>query len=238
MTRDVVGLVPAAGLGRRLGLGPKAFLKLGGDSLIGRIINILNGCVSRILVGVPTDYLDKARDELAGLAEIYPGGATRQATIFSLLQQCTEQIILIHDASCPFASGKLAARVIDIAKKDGAAVPFISTSSPVARYQAGVVNTSLPRAEIGLSQTPQAFHRELLERAYQNSFESKVETQSTWELVLRTGARITTVLGEPWNIKITTPLDWEIANKVIAPALDSNELGIEKLKGIEVLNNI
>ncbi len=224
MKQDTAGLVLAAGFGARLGLGPKAFLNLGGSSLVYRVVNTLTGCVGRILVGVPHDYLDKARSELAGLAEVYPGEASRQATVFSLFRKCTEPIILIHDVARPFASRELVFKVIDGARKHGAAVAFIPTPIPLARHRDGLVTASIARSEVMLPQAPQAFYREILEQAYQKALKNGVEDQSTWELVLRLGMKVLAVPGEELNIKITTPLDWEIANKVIAPSIDSSEL--------------
>ena len=217
---DTVGLVLAAGLGTRLGLVPKAFLNLGGSNLVQRVVNTLTSCVGRILVGVPHDYLDKTRSKLAGLAEVYPGGESRQATVFTLLQKCTEQIIVIHDASRPFASRELVFKIIDGARSHGAAAAFMPTPIPVARHQDGFVIASIPRAEVMLPQAPQAYHREILERAYKYAHENGIEDQTTWELVLRLGIKVLAVPGEELNIKITTPLDWEIANRVIAPSIE------------------
>ena len=73
-----------------------------------------------------------------------------------------------------------------------------------------------------LPQAPQAFYREILEQAYQKALKNGVEDQSTLELVLRLGIKVLLVPGEELNIKITTPLDWEMANKVIAPSIDHN----------------
>ena len=220
---DVAALVPAAGLGKRLGLGPKAFLNLGGSNLVYKVVNTLTSCVGRILVGVPHDYVDKARSELADLAEVYPGGASRQDTIFSLFQKCTAQIIVIHDVARPFASRELVFKVIDGARRHGAAAPFIPTIIPVARYRNGFVAESVPASEAMLPQAPQAFHREILERAYQDALENGIEEQTTLELVFRLGIKALAVPGEELNIKISKPIDWEIANKIILPVTEPNE---------------
>jgi len=225
---DVAALVPAAGLGIRLGLGPKAFLNLGGSNLVYKVVNTLTSCVGRIFVGVPQDYVDKAQSELADLAEVYPGGASRQDTIFSLFQKCTEQIIVIHDVARPFASKELVFKVIDGARRHGAAAPFVPTLIPAARYQNGFVTESVPASEAMLPQAPQAFHRKILARAYQDALKNGVEEQTTLELVLRLGIKVLAVPGEELNIKITNPLDWEIANKVILPVTELRETKGEK----------
>lgn len=217
LNNDVAGLVPAAGLGTRLGLGPKAFLSIGGTTLVNRVVNTLTACVGRVLVGVPHSYLDKAIFELGGVAEVYSGGASRQSTIYSLLQKCTERIILIHDVNRPFASSALVLKVIYGARRHGVAAAFVPVSIPLARYKDGFVISSIPSHEAMVPQAPQAFHRDILERAYQNAFKNGIEDQTTLELVLRLGVKVFVVEGEETNIKITSPLDWEIANKVIAP---------------------
>lgn len=221
MAKETAALIPAAGFGTRLALGPKAFLSIAGTSLLRRLADTLSGRVDRILVGVPKNCVHKAGTELSGLAEVYPGGKSRQSTIFSLLQQCDEQIILICDVSRPFASADLFSKVIDAAKRHSAAAAFSPATIPVALYRDGFVTASIPAARVMLPQSPQAFSREILEKAYQNALLHGIEAQSTHELVLRLGMNVSIVPGEELNIKITTPLDWEIANKVIAPAVDS-----------------
>jgi len=223
LNNDVAALVPAAGFGTRLGLGPKAFLSVGGINLVNRVVNTLTACVSRVLVGVPHSYLDKAISDLGGVAEVYPGGASRQSTIYTLLQKCTERIILIHDGNRPFASSALVLKVIDEARRNSAAVAFMPALIPLARYKDGFVTSPVPSHEAIVLQSPQAFHRDVLEKGYQNALENGIEDQTTWELILRLGVKIFVVEGEETNIKITSPLDWEIANKVIAPLLQGRK---------------
>ena len=229
MAEDTVGLVPAAGWGTRLGMGPKAFLNLAGSSLISRVVNMLITCVDRVIVGVPHNYLEHARSELAGLAEVHPGGKSRQATIFSLFEKCTEQIIVIWDISRPFAGRDLVLKVIDGAKKHRAAAAFTPTSVPVAYHRDGFVTASILTSEVLLPQAPQAFHHEIVERACQNAVENGIEDHNTLELVLRLGIKVLVIPGDERNIKMTTPFDWEIANRVIIPSIhNSDELGVEK----------
>jgi 2-C-methyl-D-erythritol 4-phosphate cytidylyltransferase len=220
LNSDVAALVPAAGVGERLGLGPKAFLSIGGVSLVKRVVTTLTGCVGRVLVGVPPGYLDKAVAELGDAAEVYPGGDSRQSTIYSLLQKCTEPIVVINDCNRPFASRALVLRVIEKARKHGAAIAFTPAVVPFASHQEGLLTSPVPSRQAVVPQSPQAFLRETLERSYQSALEKGFEAQTTWELVLRLGGKIFAVRGEETNIKITSPLDWELANKVIAPIID------------------
>ena len=215
---NVAAIVPAAGRGTRLGLGPKAFLKLGGNSLILRVVENLSGCLERIVVGVPPNQVEKARAELKNTADVFHGGDSRQETVFLLLKKCNEEIILIHDATRPFASQPLIKRVIEAAKEHGASASCISSNIPLAECQGNFITGYIPRSRIRISQSPQAYRRDILERAYKHAIKNGLSTQTTWQLVIELGVNIRIVQGEEQNIKITTPFDWEIARKVILPA--------------------
>ena len=58
MADAVAALVPAAGLGARLGLGPKAFVRVGGRPLLAWAVAALASCVDEVIVAVPADVLD------------------------------------------------------------------------------------------------------------------------------------------------------------------------------------
>jgi 2-C-methyl-D-erythritol 4-phosphate cytidylyltransferase len=212
---NVVALVPAAGSGTRLGLGPKAFLKLNGESLVQRSVRLLANAVGRILVAVPRPGIDRARRELGPAAEVHPGGATRAETVRLLFSRCTERLVVVHDPTHPFVTRDLLSRVIDSALRNGAAMAFTHLAKPCARWADGVATGSTPGRNTGCHQSPQAFHREILERALRAAGDSASEAQATWEVVARIGVPVHTVPGDESNIKITTRLDWEIARRVI-----------------------
>ena len=73
MTDEVDALVLAAGRGARLGLGPKAWLSLGGRTLLERAVAIMRDVAGRVIVGVAADELPRAR-ALCGDADVVPGG--------------------------------------------------------------------------------------------------------------------------------------------------------------------
>lgn len=218
-----VALVPAAGSGERLGLGPKAFLKLEGQSLMERVVRNLQGCVERVVVGVPSDLLQIAQSTLGKKAEVFSGGATRQETIYLLMKKTNEPLILIHDATRPFASQRLFREVIQVAQDDRAATAFASTHIPAAIHKDGFITSTIPRSDFIQPQTPNAFQRKVLEEVYQRALEDGVELQSTVELVVRMGLPVRVIPDEEHNIKITVPFDWDIARKVIAPSLQSDK---------------
>lgn len=221
--RDFAALVPAAGSGERLGLGPKAFLELGGETLLARVARILAQAVGRVLVAVPADRVERARAEVAGRAEVHAGGASRLRSIRGLLERCREEFVLVHDVARPFASAELCARVAAATREHGAAGAFQPALVGGGRAAGGFVTASIPSGELRQPQSPHGYRREVLERACRHADALGVEPQSTWELVLLLGIPIREVAGEPENVKVTVPFDWEVARAAILPALAARE---------------
>ena len=212
---EAAALVPAAGRGERLGLGPKGWLRIGGETLLARLLDTLRRVVGRIYLAVPPH---RAADipVHAGDVVVVSGGDSRQETVRRLLEAGRETWLLIADAARPFATAALVERVLDAARPSGAAVPVMKPSIPGLIPKAGWVRASLATGTYGLPQSPQAYRRDVLTFAYARAARGDWRMQTTHELVLRAGARIAAVPGEEANIKITTLLDWEIARRVIA----------------------
>ena len=71
-------LLPAAGLGTRLGLGPKCLLQIGQQSLLEIVIRTLQPLVDEILVAIPGGYESEFAVSIGDRASIVTGGITRQ----------------------------------------------------------------------------------------------------------------------------------------------------------------
>jgi 2-C-methyl-D-erythritol 4-phosphate cytidylyltransferase len=213
-------LIPAAGLGTRLGLGPKCLLRIGERTLLEILVTTLLPLVNEVLVATPEGFEDEMTSIFQGRAIVIAGGRTRQESIDRMLQLCTGQFVLIQDGARPFASRALCAAVLDAAAQHGAAGAFLDPTVPVGRLDDGVVASYQTRQEARIFQAPQAFSRDVLFNARQKT-EGR-EFQSTAQMVIDAGYTLQAIPGEPENIKITTSLDWQIAQKVIAP-----ELGLE-----------
>jgi 2-C-methyl-D-erythritol 4-phosphate cytidylyltransferase/2-C-methyl-D-erythritol 2,4-cyclodiphosphate synthase len=107
-------------------------------------------------------------------------------------------------------------RVLDAAWKKGAAVPGLPATETIQRVsRGGRVLSTPPRQELYAIQTPQAFHavilRSALDRAHEENFLGTDESS----VVRWAGHPVTVVAGSPDNIKITQPLDLDIAELLI-----------------------
>lgn len=216
---DTVALIPAAGAGFRLGHGPKAFLEIGGKSLLQHVVDLVRQRVARVLVAVPAEHVDRAQAQLAGQAEVRVGGATRLDTLSGLLSTCSESLIVIHDAARPFASVEVLSEVIEAARLHGAAAACRPISVPTAIIDEGFARSAVSPTRGGSFETPQAFQRTVLEKTFRYIREHGITDDAFSDLVLRAGSPFRMVPDREWNFKITTPMDWEIATKVIGPML-------------------
>lgn len=223
---DVVALIPAAGSGTRLGLGPKALLELSSRALVEWAVASVAHVCSRVRVAVAVDDVAAAEARLTGTAEVCAGGRTRAETIRLLLANTTEPFVLVHDAARPFASRALVSRVVLSAKEHGAAISVSSARSAAVRRTTSVSGGAndmaadvWSRAAAGLGETPFCLRRDLLDGALLRLEQSR-EDRSPWEVLVEEGVQVCLVSGEETNMKITTPLDWQIAQRVIAPSLD------------------
>lgn len=213
-------LIPAAGDGLRLGLGPKALLRIGDRTLIEILVATLVPLVEQVLVAAPAGREADFRRLLGSRARVIRGGSERQDSIQALVAACGEELLLIQDVARPFASSDLCRSVLLAAERHGAAGAFVDPMVPVGFTERGAVARYWSRTSAGVFQAPQAFRRELLRQAAEQA-QGKY-FQSTAQMVIDAGLPLWRVEGDPRNIKITTALDWAIATKVIAPALDLN----------------
>ena len=202
---EVSVLIPAAGLGERLGLGPKATLPLAGRPVIEWVVAKARQVGSEVIVacapGVPAP---------GGTVRI-EGGTTRQESVQRLALAATRPWCLLWDAASPFASLALARNVLAAARADGAATPCLASQVRWFVLDQGRVAQAHPGSHAGSSQTPQAYCTELLRTVTQRGASDGWVAQSTVELFLRAGLPVAAIAGEKLNLKLTTPEDWVLA---------------------------
>ncbi len=203
-------IIPAAGRGERLGLGPKALLELDGLSLLTWVSRKVLKFCNEVFVAVPPGSGNRFHSLCTGCCCI-EGGPTRQETVRRLMEACNRDWIVIADVTRPFASPALFFSVLKKAHETGIAGAFLNPDVPVARIVENRVVQDFQRHEVGEFQSQQAFSRVLLKKIYMKARTQKWEEQTTIQLALRAGEIVGTVPGEKTNIKITTPEDWQIA---------------------------
>ena len=223
----VEAIVLAAGSGERLGLGPKALLTLGGRTLLERAISVMLSVARRVIVGVPEDCVERIGAACAGNVLILAGGKTRMETTLRLFHASTAPLIVQHDVVHPFVTAELTRRVVAAARRTGAAMTAEKAGAHVYRGGAEVAERIATTGGLWLAQKPLAFSRAALARALELG-PPLPDGAGAPDLLLAAGQPIEIVPGEPWNIKLTTPGDWALA-QAIHPLLVDGSLG-ERLR--------
>ncbi|MEO5378954.1 MAG: 2-C-methyl-D-erythritol 4-phosphate cytidylyltransferase [Magnetococcus sp. DMHC-6] len=215
-------VIAAAGLGTRLGLGPKALLELNLSPLVVWVIKKALLLSDDVVVAVPPGYL-KNFSHLNAQCRWIEGGSTRQESIFRLMMAVEREWLVILDGARPFFSITLMQKVLSAARETGVAGAFLPIDVPVALLSGERVVQDFSKDQLGVFQTPQAYSRQLLQRVYEITIQNQWQEQSTMQLALRVGYPVRAVKGETTNIKITTPIDWRLAHLLVdCLGLESN----------------
>lgn len=211
----IQGLVQAAGSGTRLGLGPKAFVKLDGETLLERAVRLLEDVVDAIIVAVPAAHVAHATALVGNAAvRIIPGAATRSETTRLLIGEAVAPWLLLHDVVHPFADRALIDRLLARAIEVGASAPGIPNTEFL--YDKTGELLYAPGGVI-IGQKPVAFSRATVLAGYATLRAGGIESDPSLLDILKCGGVQTAfVPGDTTNIKITVPADLKFAEALIA----------------------
>jgi len=219
MNGEVAVLIPAAGVGQRMGGERKQFRTLGGKSVLAQTLLAFERHpeVNHIVVAA-SDPDGALASELRGqgiskLVAIVPGGATRQDSVAAALRTAPKstRVILVHDAVRPFVLASEIHRVITVARTEGAASLAIPVADTLRRGHGGLLKDTISREGLFRMLTPQGARRDWLEAAYAHR-DDEPATDDV-ELLQRSGYPVAIVEGGNYNLKITTQSDWDWAQE-------------------------
>lgn len=204
-------LIPAAGEGNRLGLGPKAFVRLGSRMLLQYVVEAFRPYAQEIIAAVPKDQVRQAKDLLPGV-KVIVGGDTRQQTVRRLVALATKDLVLVHDVARPLLRADVIRRTARAAAENGAATAAVPVQDSLMDID---TETMVNRESLWAIQTPQAFRREVLLRAHETAFQNGRCGTDDAGLVRELGHPVALVKADSLLLKITTQEDLFIARSVI-----------------------
>lgn len=216
-TPSKIAVIVAGGVGLRMGSDrPKQFLELEGRPILIRTVEtFLNSYPDlRVILVLPAEHLDEGKSLLANGLDVTrvqyaTGGETRFQSVRNGLQLINESaIVFVQDAVRCLTSVALIRRCYEQARVQGSAIPAIAATDSI-RMLEGSQSRSLPRGDLRLIQTPQTFRSEILLPAYQTEYQPVFTDEAS--VVEHMGTDIHLIEGDVQNIKITSPIDLQVA---------------------------
>lgn len=214
-------IIVAGGSGKRMQSAlPKQFMMLGGLPVVAHTINTFSEALpgAEIVVVLPEEHIPLWRNLAArfdiAVHRCIAGGKERFHSVKNGLDALSEEVeyVAVHDGVRALATKKMILRVQLAAEERGAAIPVTEVVDSYRRVD-GSESYIVPRSALRIVQTPQTFSADLLRRAYEQPFSDKFTDDAS--VVEALGTKITLVEGERRNIKLTTPEDMAIAERLL-----------------------
>lgn len=145
------------------------------------------------------------------------GGPERGESVANGLEDLPESlsIVAIHDAARPLVPPGVIERVITQARSGTGAVPGLPVADTLKSADAdGHITGTLDRNRLWRAQTPQAFPREMIVRAYTEARAAGVSGTDDAALCERIGLTVVVVPGSERSLKITEESDFARAEAI------------------------
>lgn len=221
MTATVALLVPAAGVGARMGGVSKPFLTLGGRPVLEWALSpfLARTDVVEVVValGAEAAAWDPARVDPR--VRTTRGGTSRFGSVANALD-CLEtnaSVIAVHDGARPFPPPEAIDACIRLSAAGIGAVAGVPAVDTVKRVgDRRVIEGTPPRKSLWYAQTPQVFPRDLFERAVEYARTGGPAPTDDASMVERLGAEVRMIEAAATNLKITRPEDVVTAETLIA----------------------
>lgn len=225
-------LIPAAGMGRRMGASVnKQYLPLGDRPVLSHTIALFDRhpAIDHIFVICPEAEMSTCRQQVIDpfgfkkVRRLVAGGAERQDSVRNGLLACgaaDEDIVLIHDGARPLLDPALIDPVIAAIRRHGAAIVGVPVKDTIKQVTDGMIDGTPDRKHLWQAQTPQGFRFELIRDAHAKALHRGFCGTDDASLIEWLGEPVAMVEGDYCNIKITTPEDLVLARAFLDPQGD------------------
>lgn len=215
-------VIVAAGQASRMGGVDKITAQLAGMPVLCRTLEAFdhNEMVDEVVVVAKAEKLEPISSLCAAYPKVrlvVPGGATRLESVRAGVSAVSEKIkfVAVHDGARPLVSDDVISNTIAKAIKFGAAAPAVHVKDTIKVSQSGAVDATPDRRKLFAVQTPQVFDCDLLKAALQNAVDKHLDVTDDCSCVEALGMNVQLTDGSEENIKITTPLDLDLAELIL-----------------------
>ena len=216
-------VIVAAGRGTRMGADRnKVFLSLSGEPILLRTARAFSesGLFDRIQIVTGREDLEEAEALFlrAGMAAaVCEGGVDRQESVRRGLAALPEEdgFVAIHDGARPLVTRDVLASSLACAVRTGSGVAAVPVKDTIRRLQKDGSLSTPPREELRAMQTPQTFRLPVIRALHERFHGDPCRATDDAELLLRAGLPVSLSPGSPENLKVTTPEDLLLAERIL-----------------------
>lgn len=227
---DTFGVVVlSAGRGSRMNSDiPKQYMNIGGYPVLYYSLKVFNeyDAISKIIIASGEEDIDMVRSDIVErydihkVTDVIAGGKERYDSVYNALCHLTDvDYVMIHDGARPCVNSELLDRLCENVIVDKACVPAVPSKDTVRLADSdGYVTMTPDRNTVWNMQTPQTFEQKGILEAYSSFYKFGTDMKITddammWELY--DDRKIKLVMGDYANIKITTPEDLAMAERLL-----------------------
>ena len=239
MGRKKYLIVMAAGSGTRMGAElPKQFIELGGKAVLQRTIEVFLKAVPEIKVVtvLPDNHIEYWRNyclehNFTCPQVLVKGGITRFHSVRNALEKVPDgAVVAVHDAVRPLVTESFVKTMFEKAETTPALIPVLPCVDTMKVLEKKKINgedalvtmegQTVDRSVLYAAQTPQIFHSETLKEAYGQAFDTAFTDDAS--VVLKYGKNLSYLIGERFNIKLTTQDDLVLAKAILSLSFSSS----------------
>lgn len=223
MNSQIALLFLAGGTGTRMGGSlAKQFLSIEGKPLALYSLEtfIQMGIFQEIIIVSPQEGKDFLKNASHSLKFATPG-ERRQDSLWNGLKLVSSTInwICVHDAARPVIDEAKVSSLIKEGLEHGAATLGLPAKYTMKECDnEGNVLRTLPRAALWEIQTPQIIRKDILEKGFAIAQKEKLTVTDDVSLAELAGFPVKVVMGWDTNIKVTTPKDLGLVEKLLSDA--------------------
>lgn len=221
----ISAIVLAGGRGKRMNYHKsKQFIEIKGKPVLVYTLEkfIYNKSIDEVILVLPEDEVDYCKKEVLQkyslkVDRIVIGGKERQDSVFNALEAMEKaDIVLIHDGARPFINEKIIEEGIKYANIYGAAAPGVTPKDTIKVKNEDNISVDTPdRNTLVAVQTPQCFKYDEIYQCHRKIKEENAIVTDDTSVVERYGHKVYLYEGDYTNIKITTPEDLILAERLI-----------------------
>ena len=215
----VDAVIVAAGSSTRFGGEDKLFADLAGRPLLAWSLDAYacTADVGRIVIVAAPEMVERASALAADAAprhqrDVVPGGARRRDSVEAGLRACKTRYVAIHDGARPLITPQLIECCIAAAEGKPGAIAALPVTDTIKHVRGHTIHGHPERATLWAAQTPQVVLRDAWLRAAASSDNDETDDAA---MLSRLGLECDVVESSADNLKITRPMDLELARQIL-----------------------